>query len=39
MENMDTDLRLDRVNENLALCIEDILRVADSYFNHLLLFA
>ena len=39
MENMDTDLRLERVNENLALCIENILRVADSYFNHLLLFA
>ena len=39
MENIDTDLRVERVNENLALCIENILRVADSYFNPLLLFA
>ena len=36
---MATDLRMKRVNENLALYIENILRVADSYFNPLLMFA
>ena len=31
MENMETDVRVQKINDNLALCVENTLQVAESF--------